>query len=89
MSNICTYGESNLIVANDTDDIEVCLEKVLARDIRHLLIRDSKSHKLTSLLSIKDLVKVVVEMQRKKISALKKLSIGGLSNRENMLNHEI
>jgi CBS domain-containing protein len=89
VSSIATHGEANLVVANNTDDIETCLEKVLAKDIRHLLIRDEATGKLTGLLSIKDLVKVVVEIQRSRIAALREISIGGLSKRENMLNHEI
>lgn len=89
VSSIATHGASNLVVADSTDDIETCLEKVLAKDIRHLLIRDTDSGKLTALLSIKDLVKVVVEIQRSRIAALRDISVGGLSKRENMLNHEI
>lgn len=89
MSSIATHGEANLVSANSSDDIETCLEKVLAKDIRHLLIRDADTGKLSGLLSIKDLVKVVVEIQRNRIAALREISIGGLSKRENMLNHEI
>jgi len=65
------------------------MEKVLSRDIRHLLVRDSETRKLTGLLSIKDLVKVQVAIHNSKISALEDTAIGGLSRREAGGAHEI
>ena len=65
------------------------MEKVLGRDIRHLLIRNSTSGKVDGLLSIKDLVKVVVEIQRERIAFLRDTAVGGLSKRENGGHHEI
>lgn len=65
------------------------MEKVLSRDIRHLLVRDVETKKLTGLLSIKDLVKVQVAIHRNRIAALEDTAVGGLSRREAGGAHEI
>ena len=40
VGQVCTYGEANLVTVNADDSVDDCMKKMLARDIRHLLIRD-------------------------------------------------
>jgi len=47
-SEVCTYGTENLVSVTLDNPIDACMKKMLARDIRHLLIRqkvDTHSHK--------------------------------------------
>jgi CBS domain-containing protein len=59
VSAVCTYGVQNLVVAANDEPIDECMKKMIERDIRHLLIRD-RDGDVMSMLSIKDLVKMVV-----------------------------
>lgn len=81
VSQICTHGRANLVVAREDEDIEECMKKVLARDVRHLLVSNAEG-KIYGLMSIKDLVKVVVERHNNVINHLRDTAVGGLSQRE-------
>ena len=72
---IMTHGEANLIVANVDEPIDECMKKMLARDIRHLLIRDEKGD-IVGMLSIKDLVKVVVARHQAVVQKLTDFALG-------------
>lgn len=75
VSEICTYGEANLVVVEADDSIDECMQKMLGRDIRHLLIRDEHG-KIISMLSIKDLVKVTVAKHEEVVNKLYNLALG-------------
>ena len=62
---------------------------MIGRDIRHLLIRNTENGKIENLLSIKDLVKVVAEIQKARIDLLRETAVGGVTKRENAGDHEI
>ena len=72
---IMTHGEANLIVAHVDEPIDECMKKMLARDIRHLLIRDEKGE-IVGMLSIKDLVKVVVARHQAVVQKLTDFALG-------------
>ena len=61
IGEVCTHGRSNLVTVTLDNPIDACMRKVLARDIRHLLIREKESGSIVGMLSIKDLVKCVVD----------------------------
>lgn len=75
ISEICTHGMDNLVVAEIDDPIDECMKKMLARDIRHLLIRDEKGD-IVSMLSIKDLVKVSVARHADVVRKLTDFALG-------------
>jgi CBS domain-containing protein len=60
VSEVCTHGKANLISVTLDNPVDACMRKVLARDIRHLLIREKDTGNMVGLISIKDLVKCVV-----------------------------
>ena len=59
VSTIATMG-SNLVCAHMSDSVGECMEKLLMRDIRHLPLMDD-SDEIVGMLSIKDIIKVIVE----------------------------
>lgn len=75
VNEICTQGESNLISVEATDSVDECMRKVLASDVRHLLVRDSQG-KIVSLFSIKDLCKCVVAKHNEVVQRLTDFGVG-------------
>ena len=75
VSEICTQGDSNLICVHATDSVDECMRKVLASDVRHLLVRDSKD-KIVSMFSVKDLCKCVVAKHNEVVQRLKDFGVG-------------
>mmetsp|Transcript_35740 Transcript_35740/g.54969 ORF Transcript_35740/g.54969 Transcript_35740/m.54969 type:complete len:185 (-) Transcript_35740:127-681(-) len=64
----------NLVTATRKDSVEECMQKMLAKDIRHLpLVEDGK---VVGLLSIKDLVKVVLQEKEDTIKLLSDFALG-------------
>jgi predicted transcriptional regulator len=62
------------MAAND-EPIDECMKKMIERDIRHLLIRD-RDGDVMSMLSIKDLVKVVVAKHNIVVRKLTDFALG-------------
>jgi CBS domain-containing protein len=75
VSEIMTHGAANLIVVDEDEPIDECMKKMLARDIRHLLVRNAKGD-IVSMLSIKDLVKVVVAKHQAVVQKLTDFALG-------------
>ena len=74
ISEIATSSH-NLIVATKEDTINDCMEKMLSKDIRHLPLVDEQG-KAIGLLSIKDLIKEVVNEKNETISRLSQFALG-------------
>lgn len=70
IKDICTF-DKKLIVAKKNDCIDVCMQKMLFKDIRHLLIVDDKEDDVIGMISIKDLIK---EIQKKNHEIILRLS---------------
>lgn len=73
--DICTYGDSNLVVVDADAPVDECMKRMLERDIRHLLVRDAKGE-IISMLSIKDLVKVTVAKHSAMVRKLTDFALG-------------
>ena len=58
---IATMGRSNLISVTLDNPIDKCMRKLLASNVRHLLIREKNTGKYVGMISIKDVVKCAVE----------------------------
>ena len=61
VKDICTYTP-NIIIAKKDDSIEQCMNKMLFKDIRHLLVIDETTNDVVGMISIKDLVKEVMKI---------------------------
>ena len=74
VKDIATFGDK-IIVAKKTDDIETCMNKMLFKNIRHLLIVDDKES-FVGLISIKDIVKQIMDKNKRIITRLGDFSLG-------------
>jgi len=71
---VCTY-EPNMILARENDSIEVCMQKMLIKDCRHLLVVDDKSE-CVGLISMKDVVKELMHNKNEVITRLSDFKTG-------------
>jgi predicted transcriptional regulator len=73
--DICTY-EPNIIVARSDESIDSCMNKMLFKNIRHMLITDDKTNECVGLISIKDVVKEIMKDNRETITRLSDFNLG-------------
>lgn len=59
IKDICTYTP-NIIIAKKNDTLEQCMNKMLIKDIRHLLVIDDANNDFIGMISIKDLIKEIM-----------------------------
>lgn len=74
VKDICTYGPK-IIVAKPDDSLETCMQKMMFKDIRHLLIVDDFDECL-GMLSIKDLIKEILQDKDETITRLSDFKVG-------------
>jgi predicted transcriptional regulator len=75
VKDICTYGP-NIIIARNDDSIEACMRKMMFKDIRHLLVVDKKTDEFTGMISIKDLIKEIMQNNQETITRLSDFKVG-------------
>jgi CBS domain-containing protein len=75
IKDICTYGP-NIIVARKNDSLDTCMQKMMFKDIRHLLIIDDKDEEFIGIISIKDLIKEIQKQNDEVIMRLSDFRIG-------------
>ena len=65
-------GEVNLVSVSAQDTVDSAMEKMLSSDIRHLLIRENgeSGAAVIGMISVKDLVKCVVDKHSAQINRL-------------------
>jgi len=73
ISEVCTYGP--IIFANKTDSLESCMNKMMFKDIRHLLILDDEQE-CVGMISIKDLIKEIMKDKNETITRLSFFNMG-------------
>jgi predicted transcriptional regulator len=75
VKDVCTYTP-NLILAKKSDSLDQCMNKMLVKDIRHLLVFDDNQRECLGLISIKDLVKEVMKNKDDIITRLTDFKMG-------------
>jgi signal-transduction protein with cAMP-binding, CBS, and nucleotidyltransferase domain len=71
---ICTYGDDNLVSVSSDASLDACMDALLNRDIRHLLVKDNnKPDSYVGMISIKDVVKCVVDKHAATMDNLEKI----------------
>jgi CBS domain-containing protein len=75
VKDICTFSP-NIIVAKTTDSLDTCMNKMLFKDIRHLLLVDDKNPNFVGMLSIKDLIKETMKGHKETITRLSDFGLG-------------
>jgi CBS-domain-containing membrane protein len=71
---ICTVA-GKIVTAKSDESVELCMEKMMNHGIRHLPIVD-ETKKVIGMVSIKDLVKVVVQEKEQAIKVLSDFALG-------------
>jgi CBS domain-containing protein len=75
VKDICTFSP-NIIVAKTTDSLDTCMNKMLFKDIRHLLIVDEMNPNFVGMLSIKDLIREITKGHKETITRLSDFGMG-------------
>jgi len=75
VKDICTYGPK-IIVARSDDSIHTCMNKMLFKEIRHLIVMDSKNQECIGMISIRDLINEVVKDNKESITRLTDFNLG-------------
>jgi predicted transcriptional regulator len=75
VKDICTYGPS-IIIAKKSDSLESCMNKMMFKDIRHLLVIDDSDEEFIGMISIKDLIKEMLKQNNDTITRLSDFKIG-------------
>lgn len=71
---ICTVA-GKIVTAKSDESVELCMEKMMNHGIRHLPIVD-ETKKVIGMVSIKDLVKTVVQEKEQAIKVLSDFALG-------------
>jgi CBS domain containing-hemolysin-like protein len=75
VKHICTYTP-NIIIAKKNDTLEQCMNKMLIKDIRHLLVIDDSNNEFIGMISIKDVIKEIMRDKDDIITRLTDFKIG-------------
>jgi CBS domain-containing protein len=75
VKDICTHG-SNIIFARESDTLQTCMNKMLFKDIRHLVLMDDKNENCIGIISIKDLIKEIMKDNHETITRLSDFGLG-------------
>lgn len=75
VKDICTY-EPNIIVAHADESIHSCMNKMLFKNLRHLVITDNDTDMCVGLISIKDVVKEIMKNNQETITRLSDFNLG-------------
>lgn len=74
VKEICTY--TPIIIAKKEDSLETCMNKMMFKDIRHLLVLDDKNEEFIGMISIKDLIKEIMKKNDDVITRLSDFKMG-------------
>jgi predicted transcriptional regulator len=75
IKDVCTYSP-NIIIAKKDDTLETCMNKMMFKDIRHLLVVDDNNEDFIGMISIKDLIKEIIKNKTDTITRLSDFKIG-------------
>jgi predicted transcriptional regulator len=75
IKEICTYGP-NIMIAKNSDSLTTCMNKMMFKDIRHLLVIDDKNEEFIGIISIKDLIKEINQKNHDTITRLTDFGMG-------------
>jgi len=74
VKDICTYEP--IIIARKNDSLETCMSKMMFKDIRHLLVIDDKNEEFIGMISIKDLIREIINKNNDTITRLSDFKMG-------------
>jgi CBS domain containing-hemolysin-like protein len=74
VKEICTF--TPIIIAKKDDSLETCMNKMMFKDIRHLLVVDDKNEEFIGMISIKDLIKEIMKKNDDVVTRLSDFKMG-------------
>ena len=75
VAEIATMGVSNLVSVTRGNPIDKCMEKMLAREIRHLLVREQETSEIVGMISVKDIVKCTHQKHKAQLNRLEDIIV--------------
>jgi len=75
VKDICTNGE-HIILAKKDESIENCMQKMLFKNIHHLLIVDEKDKNFIGMISMKDIIEEIMKDKKETIRRLTDFNLG-------------
>lgn len=75
VKDIFTYG-NNVILAKKTDTLEMCMHKMLFKNIHHLLIVDDQDKNFIGMISMKDIIHEFMKDKEETITRLTDFNLG-------------
>jgi CBS domain-containing protein len=75
VKDIATYSPK-LMVAKASDSLDACMQKMMFKGIRHMVVVDDKSNECVGLISVKDVIREVLKDKNEMITRLGDFKIG-------------
>jgi len=75
VKDICT-NSGNIIIAKKSDSLDNCMNKMLFKNIHHLLITDEKNKNFIGMISMKDIIQDLMKNKQETITRLTDFNIG-------------
>ena len=75
IKEICT-SSPNIIASKQSDSLDDCMNKMMFKGIKHLMIVDDKTSECTGMISIRDVIKEVNQKNKDLIMRLSDFNIG-------------
>jgi CBS domain-containing protein len=75
IKDICTHS-GNIIVAKKTDSLDVCMNKMLFKNVHHLLVTDDKNNNFIGMISMKDIIQDLMKNKQETITRLTDFNSG-------------
>ena len=75
VKDIATYSPK-LMVAKASDSLDACMQKMMFKGIRHMVVVDDKSNECVGLISVKDVIREVLKDKNETITRLGDFKIG-------------
>lgn len=75
VKDVCTMSP-NIIISKKSDSLDECMNKMMFKDLRHLLVIDDKDDSFIGMISIRDLIKEVNVKNKDMIARLSDFKIG-------------
>ena len=75
VGEIATMGKANLVSVTLDNPIDACMKKMLASNVRHLLIREKATGLMKGMISVKDIIKCTMEKHQAVVDKLTGMAV--------------
>ena len=75
VKDIATYGAS-IIVAKSSDSLDACMQKMMFKGIRHMIVVNDTTNECVGLISVKDVIREILKDKNEEINRLTDFRVG-------------